>query len=74
MKSAFGASSGPATTSAYASFPTKSGRFPKMWARGEWKVLLDTPGDIVRAIRYVEDNPRREGKRPQAWKFVVPYR
>lgn len=58
----------------FAGLPTKSGRPPKMWTRGEWKVFLDTPQDIVRAIRYVEDNPRREGKKPQAWKFVVPYR
>jgi len=57
----------------FADAPTKSGRFPKMWTRGEWKVFLDTPRDIVRAIRYVEDNPRREGKRSQSWKVVVPY-
>ena len=28
--------------------------------------------DILRAIRYVEDNPRKEGKRRQRWKFVTP--
>lgn len=57
----------------FAGLPTKSGRPPKMWTRGEWKVFLNPPRDIVRAIRYVQENPLREGKKAQAWKFVVPY-
>lgn len=57
----------------FADRPTRSGRFPKMWTRGEWKVFLNSPADIVRAIRYVDKNPLREGKRQQDWKFVVPY-
>ena len=47
-------------------------RVPKCWARGEWKVYLD-PGDVWRAIRYVEDNPLKERKKRQSWSFVVPY-
>jgi REP element-mobilizing transposase RayT len=46
-------------------------RTPKCWVRGQWKVFLDPP-DIPRAIRYVEDNPLKEGKKKQAWSFVVP--
>ena len=51
----------------------KNGRPPKCFARGEWKVFLDCPEDIVRAICYVEDNPIKEGKKRQHWPFVVPF-
>ena len=37
------------------------------------EVYLDTAEDVVRAIRYVENNPIKEGKKPQRWSFVVPY-
>jgi REP element-mobilizing transposase RayT len=47
-------------------------RIPKCFARGEWKVYLDPP-DAPRAIRYVEDNPLKEGKPRQRWSFVSPY-
>ena len=46
-------------------------RVPKCWARGEWKVFLD-PEDVPRAIRYVEENPLKEGKTKQQWSFVTP--
>lgn len=49
----------------------KHGRTPKCFARGEWKVYLDPP-DLPRAVRYVEDNPMKEGKPRQRWSFVVP--
>ena len=49
----------------------EKGRTPKCFARGEWKVYLDPP-DVPRAVRYVEDNPVKEGKPPQRWPFVVP--
>lgn len=45
----------------------------KCFARGEWKVFLDTPEDVLRAIRYVEQNPLKEGFPAQFWDFVVPY-
>jgi REP element-mobilizing transposase RayT len=44
-------------------------RPPKCWARGEWKVYLE-PDDVPRAIRYVENNPPKEGKPRQRWSFV----
>jgi REP element-mobilizing transposase RayT len=50
----------------------KYSRPPKCFARGEWKVYLDPP-DVPRAIRYVEGNPEKEGKRRQRWPFVIPY-
>ena len=47
-----------------------SGRPPKMWGRGLWKVYLDSEEDIRQAILYVQDNPVKEGKPPQRWSFV----
>jgi REP element-mobilizing transposase RayT len=46
---------------------------PTPWASRCWKVFLDTPEDIQRAIEYVENNPIKEAKRAQKWRFVVPY-
>ena len=46
------------------------GRIPKCFARGQWKVYLDLE-DVPRAVRYVEDNPLKEGKKRQVWSFVV---
>jgi len=37
-----------------------------------WKVFLDAPEDIAEAVKYVEDNPVKEGKPKQTWPFVVP--
>lgn len=46
---------------------------PKCWGRGLWSVFLDAPEDIVRCIRYVENNPTKDGKPRQSWSFVTPY-
>jgi REP element-mobilizing transposase RayT len=48
-------------------------RPPHMWGRGQWTVYLDDAAEIRRAIRYVQDNPLREGKRRQRWRFVTEY-
>jgi REP element-mobilizing transposase RayT len=48
-------------------------RFPTVWGRRGWKVYLDSVEDIERAIRYVEANPLKDGKKPQAWPFVTPH-
>ncbi len=50
----------------------RQGRSPKCFARGEWKVFLELD-DLPHAVQYVEDNPVKEGKKPQRWSFVVPY-
>jgi REP element-mobilizing transposase RayT len=44
-----------------------------VWAKGCWKVFLDNPEAMRRAIEYVERNPLKEGKQRQSWRFVVPY-
>jgi len=49
------------------------GRAPKCWARGEWKVFVVTEDDLGNAIRYVQDNPVKEGKPKQQWSFVAPF-
>ena len=51
----------------------RSGRVPSPWGVREWKVFLRTPTDAVRAIRYVEDNPLKEGLPRQRWSFVMPF-
>ena len=43
------------------------------WAEHGWNVYLNSDEDVFRAIRYVEQNPVREGKRFQRWRCVVPY-
>jgi REP element-mobilizing transposase RayT len=43
------------------------------WAQGLWKVFLDIPADLARAIHYVQANPPKAGLPPQHWSFVVPY-
>ena len=52
---------------------TAAGKLPSVWGQDFWKVFLYTPDDIVRAIKYVEDNPLKEGLRKQSWPFVMPY-
>jgi REP element-mobilizing transposase RayT len=44
-----------------------------VWGKRGRRVYLDSPADIRHAIRYVEQNPIKEGKRLQKWSFVVPY-
>ena len=51
----------------------RDGTLPSPWARKFWKVFLTADEDILRAIRYVENNPFKEGKRRQRWGFVVPW-
>jgi REP element-mobilizing transposase RayT len=43
---------------------------PSPWVRNGWNVFLNTPHDITRAIRYVENNPIKEDRPPQSWSFV----
>ncbi len=56
-----------------AAWPQDDGSLPTPWARDCWKVFLDSAADVVRAIRYVENNPTKEGKRRQRWSFTVPF-
>ena len=53
--------------------PRSSGKLPSPWAARGWKVFLETPEDMCRAIRYVEQNPLRAGFKEQRWSLVVQY-
>ncbi|NLS95750.1 MAG: hypothetical protein GXX96_26755 [Planctomycetaceae bacterium] len=53
-----------------ARYKTADGRLPSAWADKKWKVFLDSEEAIDNAIRYVEENPVREGKPKQKWSFV----
>lgn len=44
-----------------------------VWGGPGWKVFLDTPDDIRRTIRYVEENPIKIRWPVQQWDFVTPY-
>lgn len=44
------------------------------WARRSWKVFIDTEKHLATAIRYVENNPAKEGKPLQYWAFVARHR
>jgi hypothetical protein len=55
-----------------AKFQGTKRRPPKAYARGQWKVFLDTNVDVERAIRYVEGNPLCEHLPRQHWWFVRP--
>jgi hypothetical protein len=50
-----------------------NGRLPSVWGQDFRKVFLFTPEEVRDHIRYVQDNPVREGKCPQRWPFVIPY-
>ena len=43
------------------------------WSASLWKVFLNDAADVRRSIRYVEQNPMREGLRSQRWSCVTPY-
>jgi len=56
-----------------AQYTRAGGRPPRMWAEHQWKVYLDSEEALEDAIRYVEDNPAKEGKPAQHWSFVTPF-
>jgi len=42
------------------------------WGRRGWNVYLDDAEHLRNAVRYVEDNPIKEGRPRQRWSFVTP--
>jgi len=45
-----------------------------VWISGHgWNVFLEHPDDVVRCIKYVEDNPPKAREPKQSWDFVKPY-
>ena len=51
----------------------KNGKLPSLWGEKQWKVFLDNNEAIQNAVRYVEENPVKEGKPRQRWSFVTPF-
>ena len=56
----------------FMAYRTKCGRVPTCWGENCWKVFLNSEEDVGRAIKYVQDNPIKDGKRLQTWSFVKP--
>ena len=48
-------------------------RPPGMWGRHQWKTFLDSDKAIENAIGYVIENPIKESKPRQNWKWITPY-
>lgn len=44
-----------------------------VWGERGWNVYLDNPAAVLRAIRYVNNNPPKEGLLKQRWSFITPY-
>jgi REP element-mobilizing transposase RayT len=49
------------------------GTRPSPWARGHWAPFLWDNQAIERAVRYVNNNPTRDGMKKQNWTFVTPF-
>jgi REP element-mobilizing transposase RayT len=47
--------------------------FHPVWGGDGWKVFLDSPADIRRTIRYIEQNPIKARLPAQTWEFVSKY-
>jgi REP element-mobilizing transposase RayT len=56
-----------------ASYRQKDGTLPSLWARNSWIVYVFSEEHLLQAIRYVNQNPLKEGKKPQNWTFVRAY-
>jgi hypothetical protein len=53
----------------FGSYVEQGRKLPKCFVRGQWSRFL-VPEDVAGAIKYVEDNPVRQGLQPQQWRFV----
>jgi len=56
-----------------AEFRFENRKLPCMWASKQWIHYLDSDEAVFNAIRYVENNPIKEGKKKQTWSFVTPF-
>ncbi|GHT25539.1 hypothetical protein FACS18942_00740 [Planctomycetales bacterium] len=45
-------------------------KLPPVWGENFWKRFIYDENDLSDTIRYVENNPVKEGKKPQRWSFV----
>ncbi len=46
---------------------------PACWGRKWWTVYIDNVEHLLAAIRYVGDNPLKDGRERQKWNWVVPH-
>ena len=53
-----------------AAYRQSDGTVPSPWCRKCWKVFVFSQQHLRDAIRYVEENPLKEGKPRQHWSFV----
>ena len=53
-------------------FSKPDGRRPSAWGRKTWKVYIHTVAHYRAAVKYVVQNPQKEGKPQQRWSFIVP--
>jgi len=44
-----------------------------VWSRRPYKVFLHSPADVRRVVRYIENNPCKEGLARQSFGFVTEY-
>ena len=58
----------------FASHRSDNGHLPSIWASGGWKVYLNSDTDMLRAIKYVQDNPIKAKLQQQKWRFTVKYK
>jgi REP element-mobilizing transposase RayT len=49
------------------------GTLPSPWGRLPWVVYLWNDSDVMRSVRYVEENPLKVGLPRQRWGFVTRY-
>lgn len=56
-----------------AGYKQSDGTTPSPWCRNCWKVFIFSQRHLRDAIRYVEENPLKEGKPRQHWSFVQRY-
>ncbi len=54
-------------------FAESGAAIPSPWAKGLWKVYINSAEQLGAVIRYIENNPIRDGKRMQRWSFVSPW-
>ena len=44
-----------------------------IWTAYGWWLFPDSPDDVIRTIRYVQNNPLKARIAPQSWDFVSRY-
>ena len=57
----------------FAAAPYRDGTTPTPWGRKHWSVFLGNEEDILRAIRYVPNNPIKDHKPAQHWSFLTRF-